>query len=350
MRTGYERIIPQRTDELFALTAKQPGKVLDVTDRFVRVEYADGSLKSYPIGRRYGIAAGVTYPHSILSNVVKDQVFSEGDCLVFNEHYFAKDPLNPTQVIWKGGALIKTALLESPDTLEDSSVISQDVAGLLETQITKVRDITISFDQVIHNLVSIGDSVDIDSILCTIEDAVTSQSKLFDDTSIDTLRLIAANNPKAKFKGVVEEIEFFYNGEIDDLSESLQQLARQSDLQRRRRARELGQTYTSGRVDGSLRIEGNPLPFENAVIRVYITGNVGAGIGDKAVFGNQMKTIFGRVMTGRNETMDGEPIGALFAMQSIDARMIGSPPLIGTTNTLMKVVSKRVVEVYRRKK
>lgn len=350
VRTGYERIIAQRSKDLFALTAKQKGRVVDVSERFIRVEYADGTLQSYPVGRRYGIAAGVTYPHMVAANVVAGQEFVEGDCLVYNTHYFAKDPLNPTQVIWKAGVLVKTALLESPDTLEDSSVISHEVADLLETQITKVREITIAFDQVIHNLVGKGDEVDIDSILCTIEDAVTSQSNLFDDKSFATLRLLAVNNPKAKFRGMVEKIELFYNGELDDLSPSLQAIAQKSDLERRRLARELGQTYTSGRVDGSLRIEGSPLPFEHAVIRIYITGNIGAGIGDKAVFGNQMKTIIGRVMSGRNETESGEPLGALFAMQSVDARMIGSPILIGTTTTLQMVASKHVVDVYRGRK
>jgi hypothetical protein len=348
VRTGYERVIAQRTDGMFAITAKQKGRVVESNDTSIKVEYADGTKQAYPIGRRYGIAAGVTYPHSLIANLKQGSEFVEGDCLLFNEHYFAKDPLNPTQVIWKAGVLVKTALLESPDTLEDSSVISEEVARLMETDLTKVREITIGFDQVVHNLINVGDTVDIDSILCTIEDAVTAQSKLFDETSIDTLRLIAANNPKAKFKGVVEKIEFFYNGEFDDLSESLKILAHQSDLQRKRTARDLGQPFTSGRVDGSLRIEGTALPFENAVVRIYITGPVTAGIGDKGVFGNQMKTIFGRVMSGVNETASGEALGALFAMQSVDARMIQSPIVIGTTNTLLKVISKRVVDVYRR--
>ena len=350
LRTGYERVISQRADDLFAVTAKKKGRVVDVTDRYLKAEYDDGQIVSYPIGRRYGVAAGVTYPHALKANLQKGQLFKEGDCLLYNENYFEPDPLDASQVLWKAGVLVTTALIESPETFEDSSIVSEEVSKLLETEITKVREITIGFDQVIHNLVNVGDAVDIDSILCTIEDAVTAQSKLFDETSIDTLRLISANNPRAKFKGTVEKIEFFYNGEFDDLSESLQMLAQQSDLQRKRMARDLGKNYTSGRVDGSLRIEGNALPFENAVIRVYITGPVGAGIGDKAVFGNQMKTIIGRVMSGANETISGKPIGAAFAMQSIDARMIQSPIIIGTTNVLLQEFSKRVVDIYRGKK
>ncbi len=350
LRTGYERIVPHRVDDLYAVTAKKKGRVLEVTDRVVSVRYEDGEVVSYEIGRRFGVAAGATYPHEVRAAVVKEQEFEVGDCLTYNTRYFALDTLNKKQAIWKTGALVKTALLECPDTLEDSSVISQEVADLMETEITKVREITVSFDQVIHNLVEHGAKLDVDSILCTIEDAVTAQSKLFDDSSLDTLRLISANTPKAKFKGQVERIEVFYNGEFDDLSESLQRLAQISDNLRKRHARAMGHRYTSGRVDGGMRIDGNSLPFNHAVIRVYITGPVAASVGDKFVFANQLKTIVGRVMSGTNTTESGEPLGALFGAVSVDARIVQSPIVMGTTITLLKAISKRVVDTYKGRK
>lgn len=347
LQTGYERIIPHRVDELFAVTAKKKGRVTSVNDKAISVEYDDGSKMAYELGRRFGVAAGATYPHEVKTIMTEGQEFDVGDCITYNSRYFKLDPLNPKEALWKIGAMVKTALLECPDTLEDSSVISEEVAGQMETEITKVREITVAFDQVIHNLIEVGTSTDVDSILCTIEDAVTAQSKLFNDNSIDTLRLLAANTPKAKFKGQVERIEVFYNGEFDDLSEPLQRLAQASDNARKRQARQLGVRYTSGRVDGGLRIDGNSLPFNHAVIRIYITGPVSASIGDKFVFGNQLKTIVGRVMTGVNKTESGVPLGALFGAVSVDARIVQSPIIMGTTITLLKVISKRVAEVYR---
>lgn len=67
----------------------------------------------------------------------------------------------------------------------------------------------------------------------------------------------------------------------------------------------------------------------------------------KAVFGNQLKTVFSRVMTGVNETESGEPLDAIFGNTSIDERIVHSPKLMGTTNTLLRVLSKHVAAVYR---
>lgn len=62
-----------------------------------------------------------------------------------------------------------------------------------------------------------------------------------------------------------------------------------------------------------------------------------------------MKTIFGRVMRGVNRTESGEDIDALFGYQSINNRIVLSPELIGTTNVLLRLISKRVAAAYRSK-
>jgi len=346
LRTGYEQVLAHRCDDLYAYTAKADGKVTAVTPRAIVITYDDGTSRAVELGRRFGSVAGVTFPHELTTSLKVGDVVKAGDVVAYNSHYFEPDTLNPSQVLWKAGVLVKTAIMESVDTLEDSSAISERVADLMSTKITKVRDIVVGFDQEIHKLLEPGTEVDVESILCTIEDAVSAQNQLFDESSLDTLRLISANTPRAKFKGTVERVEVFYHGELDDASESIAELAATSDRERKRAARDLKTTYTSGQVNDSMRVEGRSLPHKHAVIRVYITGRVGTGVGDKGVFGNQMKTIFGRVMSGINRTASGEDIDAIFGYTSINDRIILSPEVIGTTNTLLKVMSKRVVDVY----
>ena len=72
----------------------------------------------------------------------------------------------------------------------------------------------------------------------------------------------------------------------------------------------------------------------------------GTGSGDKIVFGNQLKSVLSRVMSGVNETKSGKPIDAIFGYQSISNRIVQSAELIGTTNTLLKLISKEVVDIY----
>lgn len=348
LRTGYERVIAHRADDLFAYTAKQDGVVEAKDDKHIRVRLADGSVKAVELGRRFGVSAGLTLPHLVVSELNVGDTFKSGDTVSYNQGFFEPDPLDPKQVLWKAGVTVTTAICENTDTLEDSSVISDEVAELLSSQTTNIRNITLRFDQSVRNLVRAGTVVDIESILCTIEDPITADTNLFDDDALDTLRVLANQTPRAKYAGTVEKVEVLYNGDKEDMSESLRTLANASDRFLGRVGRALGrETTITGQVDSALRVEGNPLEMDTLVIKVYITGTVAAGVGDKGVFGNQMKTIFGRIMSGENTTEDGEKIGAIFGYQSISDRIVLSPEVIGTTTVLLDVIGKLFVDTYR---
>lgn len=348
LRTGYEQIMAHRVDDLFAYTAKGDGAIVAVEEDFVTVEYANGERRNVELGRRFGVSAGTVLPHFVRCDLKVGDKVKHGDIIAYNTNYFERDILNPKQVLWKAGVLVRTAIAESTDTLEDSSAISERVAKLMSTKVTKVRNITLKFDQTVRNLVKPGTKVDLSTILCTIEDSVTARNDLFDEDSLDALKMLGAQTPRAKFSGVVENIEVFYNGDKDDMSESLRDIASQSDKRMRRRAKAQGRNVSiTGSVDSSLRVEGTPLEVDNLVIKVYITADVPAGVGDKGVFANQMKTIFGRVLSGIYRSEVGEEIDAIFGYQSISARIVLSPEVIGTTNVLLEVIGKRAAKLYK---
>lgn len=52
-------------------------------------------------------------------------------------------------------------------------------------------------------------------------------------------------------------------------------------------------------------------------------------------------------MTGTNETKSGKPIDAIFGYQSISNRIVTSAEVIGTTNTLLREITKEVIGIYR---
>jgi len=346
LRTGAEHVIAHRSNDLFAVTAKQDGVVESINKQSVTIKYQDGQAQSYELGRRFGKVSGSVLPHELVANVKEGDKIKEGDCIAYNSHYFEVDPFNPKQTILKMGVLAKTLLMDCPDTLEDSSAISESMAEKLSTSITHVRNVIVRFDEVVHHLVTAGQTVETNDSLCLIEDAVTASVKMFDEKSLDTLKLLQANSPRAKHKGVVEKVEIFYHGDIDAIHPTTQALVVQSDKERKRLARALGRNYVSGSADESLQIDGNPLAKDHVLIRIYITARIGTGSGDKGVFGNQLKTIFRRVFSGKHETESGTPIDAIFSYSSVNNRIVDSPLIIGTTNTLLKVISKKMYEAY----
>lgn len=48
-----------------------------------------------------------------------------------------------------------------------------------------------------------------------------------------------------------------------------------------------------------------------------------------------------------NETKSGKPIDAIFGYQSISNRIVTSAEVIGTTNTLLREITKEVIDIYR---
>jgi hypothetical protein len=351
VRTGYEQVIAHRTGDLYATTAKQDGTVVSITPHGMIVQYADGKKKSIELGLRYGAAAGLTIPHKVVpaGSLKAGDAFKAGDILAYNDGFFAPDPLNPKQVAFKGSLMARVALMETPLTLEDSCIITEDLAKKLGTMIAQPRTIVLDFKQSISRLVEPGTTVSSDDILCVIEDAVSANQSLFSQTSLDTLRALQAQVPVAKYPGLIERIEVFYHGDLEDMSESLRAVAKWSDAQIAKRSKAVGKSIRTGQVDEGFRNEGQPLLLDTLAIRIYILNEVPAGVGDKGVFGNQMKTVFGWVSKEDLRTESGLKLDAIFGAKSVDARIVGSFDIIGTTATLLRVASGRAVNAYRNK-
>lgn len=341
-RTGAEKTIAHKTSNKMAAAAEFSGRVKEVTDSSITVVYDSSpkTEKTYPIGKHFGQYEGSTFPHLNVTQLKKGAKFSKGSILTYNEKFFEPDVINPEQVNWKAGAMARIALIEGIDEIEDSSAISKDLAMRLKTQVTKVKNIAVGFNQAALDLVSVGDKVRSETILCTIEDQITASSDVFKDESLETIRSLAAQTPKAKANGFIDKIEIFYNGDYEDMSESVLAIAKMGDRARRKLAKSSHTVEAeNGRVDSTLRIDGNPVELDTLIIRIYMTVDQPAIGGDKAVFGNQMKSTFRRVMEGVNETESGLPIDTRFGRKSVDARIVLSFFRIGTTNKVAELIA-----------
>lgn len=347
MRTGYESVIAHRVGKLYAFSSAKAGKVVEVSRRHITVEYEDGSRDSCQLGRRFGVVAGTTVPHSIVTDLKAGDIFKRTEILAWNEGFYMRDRFNPRQVLAKTGTLCTMAVVDSSDTHEDSCAISDRFAADMVTEISETRVIDLRFDQTIANLVKVGDHVEPDTILCVIEDPLTSNAGLFDSLSEDTLRMLSANTPKAETEGVIESIEVFYRGDKDDMSESMKEVADYYDLERRKLVRSMRQEASvSGEVFDRVRIGGRVLEYDRMVIRLQITHRLPMGVGDKGVFANQMKTVVGRVFSGTHTTESGVPYDVVFSNSSFFNRIVNSPYKWGTTNSLLLKGSKNMADIY----
>lgn len=280
VRTGYEQVIPYRTSDLFAYTAKQDGKVESVTEHGIVVRYKDGSTKSIETGRRYGLAEGAVIPHRVVSNVKQGQVLKRGDLVSYHPDFFEQDPMNPGHVLWKSSITVRVALMENISTHEDASVLTRELADQLTTETTYVRSVIVNFDQSISRMNKPGATVDVEDVLCVVEDPSSHAGRYYDESSLDTLRVLQSHVPTAKTRGTIERVEMFYRGDKSEMSESLRALANAQDRQLAVRLKALNRTVHTAEVGTDFRMEGEALLPNTAVLQFYITATLPSGVGD----------------------------------------------------------------------
>lgn len=344
--TGAERTIAFRTDDIWSRNAKQAGRVTEVTPETMTVEYRDGTTESFTIGRYFGTWSGTTIPHQISTDLKVGDVFDKDDILSYNAHYFEPDSLNPKHVIFKRGIRGNMLFWEATDTLEDADSISLAFSKRLGTGMTEKRRVKVPADHDIELLFKEGDHVDPETILCTLRPPMSGLSSRYNEDALDALETLNTLTPKSKYEGVIERIEVMYTGELEDMSESLQELVTKYDSKLYRVNKKLQNPVKSAKIDPSYSIDNVDVGENQVVVTYFITEHVGAGIGDKLVFGNQMKSIISNVVEQPYIAEDGTVVDITFSRQSIANRIVNSMDLQGTSNTVLQLIEKEMIEAY----
>lgn len=355
VRTGYEYVIPYRVSKKFVRLAKQDGKVIEKSKTHMALEYQDGKIERFKIGKFYGVSAGSMVNGDMFTDYEAGMTFKQNDCIAFNPTHFVRDIFNPGQVIYKNAALVRTVLMESNDTEEDSSAISPRVASALETKTIEKRTLVIPFNNEIIDLINVGELVTNESILCKLSSSGISDSKHLSASELRALAELAQTAPKAKYTGQIAKIEVrYYSAERDieqtDISESVLAIINKAEKEAKKQSKLTGgDVPPSRRVMESVRIGHQPVPNNSLILDFYIENYDRNTIGDKVVFSLQLKSVVTRVMSGRNETESGKPIDAIFGYQSISNRIVSSAELNGTANILLKAITQEVIDIYRNK-
>ena len=324
VRTGFEMTVLERISDDFGIAAKEKGKVVEVTDGAITVNYDKIGPISYPLGKQHGLAAGACIPHVLVTDLKAGHKFVKGDAITWNQDYFMRDVLNPGGVSMRSGYLARTAYKDDARTLEDSSEISKRCSRMLATPISKQITIGVKFTDEVRDLVTLGQTVESDTALLTIEDSVVAGMGQSDST-LQGLSKLGAKFPKAKQAGEVSRIEVIYNGEISEMTESLQKLVKADNKRRREESKLEGRSKApTGQIADTTYYNKVEVVPGTVAITFYVDAMLDAEVGDKGVVNNPLKSIFGGVMDDSNRTESGKPIDILFAYQSVDNRILYS--------------------------
>lgn len=346
IRTGYEFMVGKRTGKMFSTAANEDGKVTAVTEKGLIVTYKSGEVVGIELGRVYGKAEGTVYPHDVVSSLKVGDSFKKGDILAYNKKFFEPDFIDPKNIILKTSGVSTVAFNEGNGTHEDSSTISEKFGSSFKTEVAKIKSYVVDFKQNILEPCKSGDPVGPKDILMIIEDEITSQHGQFSQDSLSALKRLSNIAPKAGVMGTVEKIEVFYNGDKHDMTESLKRLVNKSDNDMAAAAKSSARPVINGRVTEEYRVNGTPLEMDKAEIRFYISIRAGTGVGDKVIFGHQMKSTVAEVHESEIHAENGDVVDAVFSYRSVAARDVLSPSIMGTTITILDAIGKQAAKLY----
>lgn len=346
LRTSGERVMVSRMTEEFASVASDDGTVEEISDSHIRVLYKDGSVKNYPLGNLITTAEGTYYPNLLKTQCKVGDKLKKGDVVCYNSGFFKPSPLDKNRVDYMTGCVGRIALREAMSTLEDSCALSEDFAKRLGTYVVKKKTVKVDFNQNVSGVAQIGDDVDLFTSLLVIEDDPVGTDRVLDEATVALLKQWVAKSPTAGCVGKIIGMECYYNGDIDDMSPSLQQIVMRYERNMKREAKKFDKAYIPSLVDRNIRIDKYNVEPNQLVIMFSINVSVGMGIADKLVFFNQMKSTVGDTLVGINTTLDGTPIDGVFGPRSLLDRIATSPFKIGTTNTLLRYIGEEAHRMY----
>lgn len=345
LRTGYEYLMPYKVGSLYCITAKEPGVVVSVDSKQLKIRYTDGKEQTISLGPTYGRMEGSVYRHDIVSDLKEGQRFTAGEYLSYNTGFFERDWLDSSKLLMKFNRTVTVALSMGDDVYEDSSSVSKKLGQEMSVKVIKEKSFILEFDKNIVEMKSVGDKVDVNDSLFTLTDNLSDYSNL-SSSSIELLKGIANLSPKAKIKGTIFRYEIKYNGETSDMTPSLKKLAHSLDKQTQTESESTNTFVKNNRVTSEYRCAGKNLMPKTLELKIFIENSATQAHGDKGVFASQMKSVVSDVFRSTVTTASGSEIQAMFSYKSILNRTALSPILIGTTNRLLKHISTKVAQVY----
>lgn len=349
-RTGFETIVPYKTSNSFIGKAKHDGKIIKIDNdlELIIVEYKDKTTEVFKFGEARGESPGLSINHrlKVIPEIKVGKQVKEDEILTYHEDFFNYDPISKT-VAWCHGVPAVVAISAKDTTLEDSSMISSELASKLELESIYDRPIVITSDMVISDYVKIGQVVKHNDPLLKLQYQTTADlageaDELFED--LHTVEYRSKNN------GIITDIQIFHVSE--ELNDSVVKFISKSTQKHRQKAslakgsNNQQDFIVNNKVDVGTRIKGFKLGENDILIVYYIKVKVEAGVGDKVVFDSSLKSVIGRVSDHPIVTEHGETVDAVFGLNSIFNRIILSPMIQGISDRVLKHVEQDLVNDY----
>ena len=365
--SGIDRVIPYQVSDVFAVKAKQDGKVerIDKTNGLLILRYKDDTTDVFDIAPKMNKnSTGGFYVEQNLELLVEaDSTFRKGDILAKNNDFFVGQEQG--DISYAIGKLSKIAISANASTYEDSSLITSSMAEDMASKITMRKAISIDKKANIQYVVKEGQKIATGQPLVIFEPE-------FDEGSINDLldklgsefeeniEELSNKVVKSRYTGRIAKVNIYYNVDPKDCSPSVKKMIDDFIVKYEKKEKAI-KRYLKDNDNRSITIQ---LPtvervktdkiqgetFDGVLLEVFTEYHDDLNIGDKISFYSAIKTIISDVIPRDqfpySASKTDEAIEAVISPLSIVSRMtpdvyqmmFGNKVLLELKNQIKEIV------------
>lgn len=253
-----ESAVAYQVSDDFVFKAKKAGKVIDIKEDYVIIEYDDGTKEAIDLGTKMmkNSSNGFWIESQMSCNLKVGDTFEANEILAIDERWF-KYNYNDKGASMCIGTLCNIAILVNYDEFEDSIPITQSFANKLQFDVVEEQSFNIGKNAYISKFPKVGDRV-------RISDALVLYDKSHDDADVNKFlnayrglindEFLQANMSKIKseFNGEIVKIEIICTCELEELSPTLREIVEEHYKKLGKRVKVLKKHANKGDVPSNI--------------------------------------------------------------------------------------------------
>ena len=345
---GADEALPYLISNTFAYKAKENGKVVEITDEYMIIEYKkpiispDGKETTHEYINlaetvQKNSSSGFYVTLKLDTDLKVGKTFKAGDIIAYDKSSFSDEIGPDDNIAYNIGTLCKFAIMNTDEGFEDSAIISDSLSEALASDIVLEREITVPKDANVYNLVKKGQSIQEGDTLLILQHAYDEEDVntiLRNITDADEVTELGRIPITSKVTGVIQDIVIERTVDINELSPTLKKIVNdyEKDIKNKKK---IMSNY--GITDDNKTLpDTEALPAigrlkkasDGLVIRIYMKYHDKFSVGCKLIYGTAVKgvakDIFPKGLEPYSEYRPDEKIHTLLSIGSINARMVAS--------------------------
>lgn len=367
---GGDEALPYLISNTFAYKAKNDGTVIEmVPNEYMIIKYKTpivtdtGKISTEYIKLSEEVqknsSSGFYTPLKLDTDLREGQSFKTNQIIAYDKSAFSDEIGYNNNIAYKVGTLAKISILNTDEGFEDSAIISEELSEALTSDVILEKEITISKDTNIYNLVKEGQQVQEGDTLLIIQNAYDE-----DDTNRLIKKLNSDENEitelgrktiTSKVTGIIQSIVICRTVETSELSPTLKKIVSSYENEIKKKKQVMKRNGIED-INHDLPDIG-PLPAtgklknatDSVVIRIYMKYRDKFSIGDKLIYGTAVKgvdkDIFPKGKNPYSEYRKDENIHTLLSIGSINARMVTSVLINAGINKALIELSRKCKDI-----